>query len=185
MTIVHQSTVASGLRRFLSRFIFIADVALLIVGGFLFAFGREAAVEVLLDDQGSERHAELGAESAVLDVDADGYARIVHRGEAHEGRVVVAAVLGRSGLSAHFDAGQVGPPAGAGQHGAPHAGHDIIIIARTDHRVAAFEIGGVELGSLYAAHHVRDVVVAAVGDSGGQVGYLQGRSGDLSLADGD
>ena len=51
--------------------------------------------------------------------------------------------------------------------------------------VVAAGISGVEWLALYIIHHVRHIIITAIGDGGSKIGYLQRRRVDLSLSDRD
>ena len=99
--------------------------------------------------------------------------------------MVVATVLSRTRLSANGIVATVGRAARASLHGRPHASHDVVVGMAGGLRVATRGEGGVERFALHLAHHVGRVEIAAVGDGGGEIGYLQWRGVHLALPDAD
>lgn len=84
-------------------------------------------MQVLFNHQSADRHAIFGTESAILHIYGNGYLRIVHRSKSHEHRVVVTAVLGRTGLSADDDVATVKMLTRSAQHRRAHALHNIVV----------------------------------------------------------
>lgn len=179
------ASLANNYRELSARTGAIVDAPVLELLGLLLGLRRKMPVEVLLHDETADGHAVMRAETAVLDVDRHGDAGLLHRGKAHEGGMVDTAVLCRAGLAANLVAGDVRPRAGAAEHGLAHAGHDVGVPFRVDHRSAAAGIEGVDALALHGMHDVGDVIVATVGDGGAEVGDLQGSGSDLALPDGD
>ena len=99
--------------------------------------------------------------------------------------MVVAAVLRRARFAAHLIAWNIRRMASAVSHGAAHARHGIIIVARVYQRAALLRIERVQLLVLHGAHHVGRDKPAPVGYSSGKVCDLQRRGGDLALTYGD
>ena len=97
----------------------------------------------------------------------------------------MAAVLRRTRLAAHLDAGEVRAAAGAVEHGLAHARHGVVVPAAVHARVFFLCIKRVELSVLDGAHHMRHHVVAAVRHGGGEVGNLERGGRHLALSDGD
>ncbi len=155
------------------------------VGGALLRPGGEMARDVLLHEEASDGHTVLGAEAAVLYIDGDGYLRIVHRGETHEDGVVRTTVLGRTGLSANGERQGGEGVAGAAKDGGAHALHYPVVGFAGCHSVVLGLEEGVEWFALHLLHYMGHAVIAAIGDGGAEVGYLQGGEVDLALSDGD
>jgi hypothetical protein len=53
----------------------------------------ELSLEVRLDDEACHRSGQIGTETSMLDIDADGYLRIIHRGEGDKHGMILAWVL--------------------------------------------------------------------------------------------
>ena len=154
-------------------------------GGLSLGGLRQPAVNILFHNETADGHAVGGAPSAVLDVDGDGNLGIVHRGEAHEDGVVVALVLGRSRLAAGCEVVAPQGLAGAAEGRCTHALDDVVVGPGGRLRVALLRVERVEGLALHLAHDVGLMVVAAVGDGGAEVGYLERCEQHLALTDGD
>lgn len=86
----------------------ILDMTALHDGSLGHAALRELAIEILLYHEQANWHTVDGTEATILYIYGDGYLGIVHRGKAHEGRVVASAVLRRARLTTHLIHGGVG-----------------------------------------------------------------------------
>ncbi|OAV68270.1 hypothetical protein Barb4_02125 [Bacteroidales bacterium Barb4] len=105
-------------------------------------------------------------------------------GKAHKGGVVFPVrVFGCAGLSAYINARNVGCPASAAENGLAHTFGGGFIVFVGNGGIVCFD--GCFLSAFYILHYVRGLVIAAVGDSGGEVAYLQGRGGYFALPDGN
>ena len=139
------------------------------------------ALDIRLDDETSDRCSHVGAEATMLDVDGNGYFRVVHRGKANEGRVVGTAVLGSTCLTAD---GVGGLEAGAGAflHCLSHTLDDRRIGIGKHHGAALAQepLGQWTLGSRLV--DMGGVEESTVGNGDSQVAQLHGSGGDVALA---
>ena len=142
-------------------------------------------MQVLFHHESADRHTEVGSPSTILHVYGDGYLRVIHRREAHEHGVVVATVLGGTGLAARLEVIAREHLTSASHRRTAHAGYHIVVSSLGSLCVMTAGIERVERLALHLAHHVRHIVIASVGDGGAQVGYLQRREVYLALSDGD
>ena len=75
--------------------------------------------------------------------------------------------------------------AGAAHHRCAHSLHHIFVSFAAGLGVMLAPVKRVELFALHLTHHMRHVIIAAVGDSCAKIGYLQGRQVHLALPNGD
>ena len=97
--------------------------------------------------------------------------------------MVLAVVLRGSSLSAYLIVGTVGRAARTLNDSRAHSGNHIIVCPARGFGVMTTRIGRVEWQSLYLTHYVRYIIISTVGYRRAEIGHLQRRKIDLSLAD--
>ena len=97
--------------------------------------------------------------------------------------VTAVRILGGARLTAHVESRNIGTGTGAAQYRHAHALNDVVIIALVDVGVMAFDAFLEYTHPMDVLDHVGRDIVAAIGNSGAQVGDLQRCGEDFTLTD--
>ena len=97
--------------------------------------------------------------------------------------VLAMRVLCRTGLAGHLDARQIRLTASTAQYGHPHTFGHILVVLTTDFGSMFLTVFGINGTVSNLLHHVRRIEPSAIGDSGAEIGYLEGSGQDLALSD--
>ena len=159
-------------RQMLMFLIAIVNLSLLYCRCFLLALLTQCSFQVLLHDECTDGYTIDSSESTILYIHGDGNLWVIHRSKAHKGRVVLTLILGRTGLAAYLDVGQVGSYSSTIENGLAHTLHDGLVVSLLYHRVFGETIEAVENLALHLLDDEWRNVVATVGNSSAEIGNL-------------